>query len=247
MDRLIYVAMSGAKMSSYQQEVIAHNLANVSTTGFRAEVNAFRALPSEGTGMKTRTYAVDSTVGADFTPGSLQPTGRSLDVGIQSEGWIAVQGSDGKEAYTRNGSFEITANGVLQTRAGFNVMGDGGPITIPPDNEITIAHDGTVSTVPRGQGANTVAVVGRIKLVNPPQTDLVKSSDGLFRLKNGEAAPSDANVVVASGTLESSNVNVVEALTSMITQSRHFDMQVKLLQNADANDRQASQILNMNA
>ncbi|MEW6314370.1 MAG: flagellar basal-body rod protein FlgF [Pseudomonadota bacterium] len=246
MDRLIYVAMSGAKMSSYQQEVVAHNLANSSTTGFRAEVSAFRALPTEGPGMKTRVYAVDSTVGADFTPGSMQTTGRSLDVGILSEGWIAVQGADGKEAYTRNGSLEITTNGVLQTRGGLNVLGEGGPLSIPPDTEITIAADGTISTVPSGQ-VSTVSVVGQIKLVNPPKADLVKGEDGLFRLKNGNAATSDVNVKLASGTLESSNVNVVEALTSMITQSRHFDMQIKLLQNADANARQASQILNMNA
>ncbi len=247
MDKLIYIAMSGAKHALNQQAATAHNLANVSTTGFRAELNAFRALPVEGAGLPTRVFVTDSTVGADFTPGVLQETGRDLDVAVEGKGWIAVQMPDGSEAYTRNGSLQMNANGQLQTRNGFNVMGDAGPLAIPPDVIITIGRDGTLSTVPTGQIPNTVAVVGRIKLVNPPEADLVKSGDGLFRLKDGNPAPADVNVKLVSGFLEGSNVNVVEALVGMIDQARAFEMNMRLLRTADTDAQQASRIMNLNA
>ncbi len=247
MDKLIYIAMSGAQHSLYQQAATAHNLANASTTGFRAEVNSFRALPVFGDGLPTRAYVVDSTVGADFTPGVLQQTGRELDMAIEGKGWFAVQTADGSEAYTRNGSLQISPNGLLQTRNGLNVAGDGGPISIPPDTNITVAKDGTISTVPTGQTPNAVAIVGRIKLVNPPENTLVKNDDGLFRLKDGAPAPADAGVKLQAGALEGSNVNVVESLVGMIEQARQFDMQMRLLRTADTDAQSASRLLNLNA
>lgn len=247
MDRLIYIAMTGAKHTMWQQASTAHNLANVTTTGYRAETNAFRALPVYGEGAKTRAFVVDSTTGADFNPGVIQHTGRDLDMAVQGKGWIAVQAADGSEAYTRNGSFQINVNGVLQTRNGQNVLGDGGAISIPPDNDITVAKDGTISAIPTGQTLTSVTAVGRVKLVNPPETDLVKGEDGLFRLKSGQPAPADANVMLASNSLESSNVNMVEAMVNMITHARSFDMQTKLVTNAQNNDAKAGQILNLNS
>jgi len=247
MDRLIYVAMTAAKHTMWQQASTAHNLANVSTTGYRAETNAFRALPVFGEGAKTRAFVVDSTTGADLSPGVVQHTGRELDVAVQGKGWVAVQAPDGTEAYTRNGSFQISANGVLQTRDGFNVNGAGGPISIPPDNDITIGKDGTVSAVPTGQTLTSVTTVGQIKLVNPPENTLVKGSDGLFRVSGGQPAPVDPNVVLASNSLEGSNVNMVDALVNMITQARSFEMQTKLLTSAQNDDAKAAQILNLNA
>lgn len=247
MDKLIYIAMSGAKHAMAQQAATAHNLANVSTTGFRAELNAFRALPVQGEGLPTRTFVTDSTVGADFTPGVLQQTGRNLDVAIEGKGWIAVQTADGSEAYTRNGSLQMDTNGVLQTRNGLNVMGDAGPIAIPPDVIVTVGRDGTVSTVPTNTLPNTVAILGRIKLVNPPENNLVKGADGLFRLKDGNPAPADVNVKLTSGALEGSNVNVVEALVGMIDQARQFDMNMRLLRTASDDSQQASRIMNLNA
>lgn len=246
MDRLIYIAMTGAKHALWQQASTAHNLANVTTTGYRAETNAFRALPVFGEGAKTRAFVVDSTTGADFSPGVIQHTGRDLDMAVQGKGWIAVQAADGSEAYTRNGSFQISPNGVLQTRNGQNVMGDGGPIAIPPDNDITVANDGTISAIPTGQTLTSVTAVGRVKLVNPPETDLVKGEDGLFRLRSGQPAPADANVVLAASSLESSNVNMVEAMVNMITHARSFDLQTKLLTKAENNEAKASQLLNLN-
>jgi len=247
MDKLIYIAMSGAKHALNQQAATAHNLANVSTTGFRAELNAFRALPVQGEGLPTRVFVTDSTVGADFTPGVLQETGRDLDVAIEGQGWIAVQMPDGTEAYTRNGSLQMNANGQLQTRNGLNVMGDAGPLAIPPDGIVTVARDGPPSTVPTHTIPNASAIPGPIKLVNPPEQNLAKYGDGLFRLKDGNPAPADANVKLTSGFLEGSNVNVVEALVGMIDQARAFEMNMRLLRTADTDAQQASRIMNLNA
>ncbi|MCE5182877.1 MAG: flagellar basal-body rod protein FlgF [Betaproteobacteria bacterium] len=247
MDRMIYIAMNGAKHSMQQQAVTAHNLANVSTTGYKAEANAFRALPVLGDGLQTRTFVVDSTTGADLSAGAIQSTGRDLDVAVQGKGWIAVQAADGSEAYTRDGSLQVGSNGLLQTRNGLQVIGDGGPIAVQADAEITIGKDGTISIIPMGQTPNTVATVGRIKLVNPPEADLAKSGDGLFRLKSGLPAPSDASVGLMQKSLETSNVSVVDSLVSMISLSRQFDMQMKLLQSAESNAGKASQLMNLNA
>lgn len=246
MDRLIYTAMTGASHVLQQQAAVSENLSNASTPGFRATLNTFRAVPLAGEGLPTRTFVVDSTAGADFTPAAYQQTGRELDVAVNGAGWIAVQGPDGKEAYTRNGSFQITPNGVLQTRTGLNVVGDAGPITIPPDTEITFAKDGTISTVPTDPAqATSVVVVGRLKLVNPAPAQLERGGDGLFRLKGGTAAAADEKVEVVPGSLEGSNVNTVEAMVTMISLARKFDMQMKMLQSADNNARQASQIMNI--
>lgn len=243
MDRMIYVAMSGAKQTLGQQATVAHNLANLTTAGFRAEMSVFRAVPVIGEGAPTRAFVVDSTPGADFTPGVIQATGRDLDIAVQGRGWIAVQAPDGAEAYTRAGSLQLSANGVLQTRNGHAVLGDGGPISIPNDTQVTIAGDGTVSTVPTGNRPTANSVVGRIKLVNPPEAQLERGNDGLFRVRDGGGAPADANVRIVSGSLEASNVNAVDAMVSMIALARQFDMQMKMLQNADSNARDAAQLL----
>lgn len=246
MDRLIYVAMTGAKHIMERQATVSNNLANVATSGFRAQLDSFRAVPVKGPGTPTRTYVVDSTVGADFTPGVLQTTGRTLDVAINGKGWIAVRAPDGSEAYTRNGSLSINANGLLQTSTGLPVLSAGGTLTIPPDEDITIATDGTVSTAPRTGQRNQVTEIGRIKLVNPDEKSLVRGDDGLFRVADGRPAVADDNVVLNAGTLESSNVNVADALVTMISLARQFDMHVKLLQNAEQNAAKASQLLSMN-
>jgi flagellar basal-body rod protein FlgF len=247
MDRLIYVAMTGAKSTLEQQASVAHNLANVSTTGFRAEMNAFRAVPVQGEGGATRTFVVDSTTGADFAPGPIQHTGRDLDIAVQGKGWIAVQAADGTEAYTRAGNLRLSPNNELVTASGNAVLGDGGPVAIPSDTRVTIGGDGTVSTVPTDNRVSQNSTVGRIKLVNPPEGELERGGDGLFRLRGGGSTPIDDSVRLVSGAVESSNVNPVECMVSMITLSRQFDMQMKLLQNAEGNARQASQLLGINS
>jgi flagellar basal-body rod protein FlgF len=243
MDRVVYVAMTGAREITRHQAVVAHNLANISTTGFKAELNVMRALPVVGEGARTRAFVLDTTPGSDFTPGPMQYTGRSLDAAVQGSGWIAVQDAAGQEAYTRMGDFQTTVNGVLQTGTGLNVVGDGGPIALAPDQDALVASDGTVSTVPIGADRNAVLIAGRIKLVNPPEADLVRGDDGLFRLKSGQPAEADANVRLAVGSLETSNVNPAEALVSMITLARQFETQMRVLRTAEENHRAGDKVL----
>lgn len=245
MDKLIYTAMTGASHVLRQQAAVSENLANTNTPGFRAALSAFRAVPIVGEGLQTRTFVVDSTAGSDFTPAAFEPTGRALDVAINGSGWLVVQGPDGKEAYTRNGSFKISPNGMLQTRTGLNVMGGSGPITIPPSSQITFAKDGTISTIPKGSQASSVVIIGRLKLVNPPTSQLDRGGDGLYRMLNGVTAPVDAKTEVVGGNLESSNVSTVAMMVDMIALARKFDMQMKMLQTADTNAKQASSILNV--
>ena len=244
MDRMIYTAMTGAKHILEQQATTAHNLANATSTGFRAQVDSFRAVPLLGNGMPTRVFVVDATVGADFNPGPIQATNRDLDVAIQGKGWLTVQRADGSEGFTRNGSLKVSENGLLQTASGLTVVGDGGPISIPPDVAISIAKDGTVSSVSNGTLPGPSNAIGRLKLVNPPEEDLVRSEDGLFVTKSGNAEV-DATVNVVSGALEGSNVNVVDAMVTMISLARQFETQMKLLQSAENNANKASQLLSM--
>jgi flagellar basal-body rod protein FlgF len=227
-------------MALARQDTLAQNLANASTPGYRAQSAAFRAVPLASS--PTRVFALESTAGADFSSGPITQTGRNLDIALNGAGWIAVEGRDGREAYTRNGSFQVSAEGILQTASGLNVLSDGGPMAIPAGAAIRIETDGTVSALPVAQ-ANAVISVGRIKLVNPPAADLARSADGLFRMKNGGAAPFDETLRIAPGAIEGSNVNVVEALVGMIEVARQFDLQMKLLQNADSNGQQASRLL----
>ncbi len=243
MDRLVYTAASGAKHILEQQATTAHNLANVTTTGFRAQIDSFRAVPVVSEGLPTRAFVVNSTVGADFSSGPIQMTGRDLDVAVRGKGWIAVQMADGTEAYTRAGGLQMNANGLLQTTGGQTVQGDGGPITVPPEVTVAIGNDGTISTIATTTKPGAPTVLGRPKLVNPPEQDLVRGDDGLFRMKDGSAAPADPLVTVAGGALEGSNVSPVDSMVSMIALARSFDTQMALLKNAENNAAKASQIL----
>lgn len=245
MDRVIYIAMTGAREVTRQQAALSHNLANVSTHGFRQELSVFRALPVVGEGAKTRAFVAETTPRTDFSPGAIQLTGRPLDVALRGPGWIAVQDASGQEAYTRMGHLQISPNGILQTTNGLNVMGDAGPLAVPPEQDLLIAKDGTVSTVPVGQNLAGVTIAGRIKLVNPPERDLKRGDDGLFRLADGRSAAADANAQLISGALEASNVNPAEALVNMVSLARQFEMQMKVLSNAESNHRSADKILSM--
>ncbi|MES2128421.1 MAG: flagellar basal-body rod protein FlgF [Pseudomonadota bacterium] len=243
MDRLVYTAASGAKHLLEQQATASNNLANISTTGFRAQIDSFRAVPVEAPGLPTRTFVVNATVGADFSAGPIQMTGRDLDVAIRNKGWIAVQMPDGTEAYTRNGALKMNENGLLQTGSGLTVQGDGGPITVPPEVTVAIGGDGTISTIATTTKPGAPTTLGRLKLVNPDEKDLVRGDDGLFRMKDGSAAPADPLVQVAGGALEGSNVNPVDSMVTMIALARSFETQMSLLKNAENNAAKATQIL----
>lgn len=245
MDRLIYTAMTGAKHILEQQATNSHNLANATSTGFRAQVDSFKAVPVVSEGLPTRAFVIDATVGADFNPGPIQNTGRVLDVAVQGSGWLTVQRDDGSEGYTRNGALKINENGILQTANGKNIMGDGGPITIPPDVAVTIAKDGTVSAVNNGTLPGPSNILGRLKLVDPDEASLERKADGLFGMRDNSQVAADASVNVVSGALEGSNVNVVDAMVNMISLARQFETQMKLISSAENNANKASQLFNL--
>jgi flagellar basal-body rod protein FlgF len=221
---------------------VSNNLANATTTGFRASLESFRAVPVQNNPLPTQAFVVDATVGTDFTPGSLQQTGRELDVAIQGKGWFAVQPASGSEAYTRHGSLKVSENGQLLTQRGDAVLGDGGPISIPPDTRVSIAKDGTITGIAANQPPQ---ILGRIKLVNPPENNLARGDDGLFRTKDASPAEADANVVMIGGSLESSNVNAADAMVNMINLARQFEMQMNLMKNAESNETKASQLFSL--
>jgi flagellar basal-body rod protein FlgF len=242
MDRMIYLSMSGAKATLQRQDILAHNLANVSTTGFRAELAAFRAVPVRGDGASTRVYALESTPGHSDEPGQVQTTGRSLDVAVSGQSWLAVQALDGTEAYTRGGALDIDAEGQLVTRSGLPVLGDGGPITVPANARIDIGSDGTVTgTV--GQARSQV--LGRLKLVTP-EAPLSRGADGLFRSAGGEL-DADPAARVQQGALEGSNVSAVETMVAMIAAARQFEQQMKMLQTAEQKEQAATRLLSNSA
>jgi flagellar basal-body rod protein FlgF len=242
MDRLIYVAMTGAQQLLEKQAVAAHNLANASTPGYKADISAFRAVPMTGPGQPTRTYAVETTPGADFTQGTLTETGRDLDAAINGPGFFAVQTTSGTEAYTRAGGFSVSAEGEL-TDAGRTVMGDGGPIAIPENSKVSIGADGTVSAVDLSTPGGNVTTIGKLKLVTADPAQLTKGPDGLFRTRNGQPLDGDDSVRITSGAIESSNVNAVSAMVDMIDLARQFDMQMKALSTVDQNEQRATQLL----
>ena len=245
MDKALYISMSAAKNNMQAQSIHANNLANVNTSGFRSDFAQARSMPIYyGEGYPTRAYALTENPATNFSSGPLVETGRSLDVAVESDGFIAVQGTDGLEAYTRAGSLFIDSVGILRTGNGLPVIGNGGPIAIPAAQKVDIAANGTISIVPQGEGGAAVAVVERIKLVNPPIDELEKSEDGLIRPKNLELEiPADANVKVVSGFIEGSNVNAIHEMTSMLSLARQFEMQVKMMQKVEENSESSARLL----
>ncbi|MFG6416703.1 flagellar basal-body rod protein FlgF [Roseateles sp. DC23W] len=240
MDRMIYLSMAGAKAAMQRQDVLSHNLANVTTNGFRAELQAFRAVPVRGDGASTRAFSLETTIGYNDAPGALTATGRNLDVAMQGQAWLAVQANDGTEAYTRAGSLDVNAEGILVMRNGMPVLGDGGPINVPPNSEIAIGADGTVSAKAPNQRPTNI---GRLKLVTPETTQaLTRGDDGLFRAGDGDL-PADANARLQDGALESSNVSAVETMVAMIAAGRQFEQQMKLLQLAQTQGQQSAKLL----
>ncbi|MCW5233383.1 flagellar basal-body rod protein FlgF [Verminephrobacter eiseniae] len=245
MDHIIYTTMTGAGAATYRQAVLANNLANISTGGFRAQLSTFRSVPLQGDGAKTRVFALEATSGYDDSAGPVQHTGRNLDALAAGRAWFAVQGPDGTEAYTRAGSFELSPTGQLLTPGGLPVLSDAGtPIDLPPGADITLGADGSISAKVAGQPAQTV---GRLKLATPGAEDpLQRGGDGLFRTASGEPLPSDANARMLAGALEGSNVNPVECMVGMIAAARQFEQQMQLLQTAQTNDKSASRLLGVN-
>jgi flagellar basal-body rod protein FlgF len=244
MDKMLYIAMSGAKQNMHALSVNANNLANAKTTGFKADMAQARSMQAFGEGMPSRVFAMLEKSSQNFDSGSLMQTSRDLDLAIQGPGWFAVQAEDGTEGYTRNGQFRMNEEGALETAEGELVMGEGGPLFIPlPVNNIHISKDGTIMVQPEGAPSSVQEEVGRIKMVNPRVQELTKSSDGLFRRKDGLNEAADINVKVENGMLESSNVNPIGEMTAMISLQRQFEMQLKLMKTAEEIDASSASLL----
>lgn len=246
MDRSLYIAMSGAKQTLLAQTANANNLANTQTTGFKSDLEQFRSRPVTGAGFPTRVYAMNEKPGVDLSTGAMQTTGGDLDVAINGEGYFAVLGPDGKEAYTRAGDLHVTPTGQLQTGAGLPVLGQDGPITIQPAEKRTIGSDGTISIIPLGSGnATTQVQVDRIKLVKPALDNLEKSADGLLHVKDGKPVIASADVSLAQGVLEGSNVNAITAMVDMIDLARNFELQTKVMKSVDDNSAASAKLMQM--
>ncbi len=244
MDHILYTAMSGARQSLDRQGVVSNNLANASTSGFRAQLHASRAVPVQGTGeLPTRISVAETTPGADFTPGPVNATGRDLDVAMGKDAWLAVQAPDGDEAYTRRGDLQVDGDGLVNV-AGHPVMGDGGPLIVPLGARLFVGADGTVSAISPGQDAENLVAVGRLKLVNGAEAKLTRGEDGLFRAEGGNLQQDEA-MTVTSGALEGSNVSAVETMVAMIDSARRYEMQMKVISSADENAQRANQLLSL--
>jgi flagellar basal-body rod protein FlgF len=245
MDKSLYIAMSGAKETLLAQAANANNLANAQTSGFKSDLEQFRSMPVYGPGHPTRVYAMNERPGTDLSAGAMQQTGRDLDVAIEGDGWLAVQAPDGKEAYTRAGDLRLTPEGILQTGAGLKVMGQDGPITLPPAQKLEIGKDGTISLVPLGGNASNTAVIDRIKLVRPEPQNLEKRNDGLMHLKDNKTAEASADVTLVQGALEGSNVNTIGAMVEMIELAKNFELQTKVMKSADENANASARLMQM--
>lgn len=245
MDRALYVGMTGAIATLRAQTANAHNLANASTTGFRAELALAQAQTVAGPGFQTRVNTQLNDNGWDETQGAIQQTGRDLDIALKGDHWLAVQTPDGSEAYTKAGDLSVDANGQLRTAAGLAVLGDGGPLSIPPSTQISIGNDGTITVTPQGQTAAAQATVGRLKVVEGQHAQLERGPDGLFRAVPGQTLQPAAGDVLASGALESSNVNLAGAMVNMIQLARQFELQTKVMKAAEDNASAASSLVRM--
>lgn len=249
MDHAIYTAMGAASQTLDMQAVTANNMANASTPGFRAQLNAYRAVPVQGETLATRTLVAASTPGADTSQGPLTTTGRPLDVALPQDGFLAVRLPDGSEAYTRNGDIQINADSQL-TVGGLPLMGDGGPIEVPPSAQLTIAADGTLTALNAGDAPNTTAQLGKLKLVRAQADEVQRGDDGLYRTAaNGDtpgaALAADPQVRVMPGVLEGSNVKPVETMVDMIANARRFEMQMKVISSVDENEQRANSLLSL--
>ncbi|GAC20856.1 flagellar basal body rod protein FlgF [Paraglaciecola arctica] len=244
MDKLLYIAASGAKQDLLGAGVRANNLANAQTTGFKSQLEQARAMPAFGEGLPTRVFSMTENVTNNYEGGAMIQTGRELDLAIQGDGWFSVLDAQGNEAYSRNGSFELGPDGALKDTHGNTIIGDFGPIYLPvPLSNVNIANDGTLSVQPQGAPETVLEEVGRLKFVNPNVRDMERGTDGLFRLKSGELAQEDPQVSIRTGMLEGSNVNPVEEMVNMINLQRHYEMQVKMMKQAEDLDTRGNQLL----
>ena len=245
MDKYLYVAMTGASQNALAQRAHANNLANISTNGFQRDLEQARSMPVFGDSFPARAFAMSERPATDFSPGAMVETGRDLDVAVSGDGWLAVQAPDGSEAYVRTASMNVDALGILRAGNGMPIMGNGGPIAVPPQQQIEVGEDGTISIRAQGEGPRVMAQVDRIKLVQPDLKTMSKGLDGLIHTNDGQPAPADANVRVTSGFLEASNVNAVDEMTSVLALAKQFELHIKMMNSAKEDDQAMTRVMQM--
>ena len=245
MDKYLYVAMTGASQNALAQKAHANNLANISTNGFQRDLEQARSMPVFGDSFPARAFAMSERPATDFSPGAMVETGRDLDVAVSGDGWLAVQAPDGSEAYVRTASMNVDALGILRAGNGMPIMGNGGPIAVPPQQQIEVGEDGTISIRAQGEGPRVMAQVDRIKLVQPDLKTMSKGLDGLIHTNDGQPAPADANVRVTSGFLQASNVNAVDEMTSVLALSKQFELHIKMMNTAKEDDQAMTRVLSI--
>ncbi len=248
MDKLVYTAATGLRAHMSAQAAIANNIANVSTTGFRADRVVFEriALKGGGTQMEARAPTSEEVRDIDRASGAIQQTGRALDGALTGrDSWLAVQAADGAESYTRRGDLQVAPSGVLQTGDGFVVQGQSGPITIPPYDSLSIAGDGTISIVPQGGDPKNPQILDRLKVVSTRGSDTVKGLDNLLKVRGGGALPADLDAKVTAGALEGSNVNMTQALVDMIENQRAYEVQANMMKEAKSMDESAASLMRL--
>lgn len=246
MDSVLYNAVNGGHTNFTRQEIIANNLANANTPGFRADLYQAQTMyvkGAEGARGFGQTFTVQSKNGVDLTPGDLMTTGRELDIAVDGNGWFAVSSGQGAESYTKAGSLRLDATGQLLTASGKSVIGNGGPISIPPAESVDIGTDGTISIVPLGSDTKIAVTIDRIKMVTLDKNNISKNADGLFQLNNGAIAPVDSTLTLRSGVLEGSNVHAVEQMVAMITAGRDFESHMNLMSTVGDNAQKLAQII----
>ena len=244
MDKLLYIASSGANQDLVATSLRANNLANAQTNGFKAQLEQARSMPVYGEGLPTRVFAMTESPTNNYESGPMIQTGRDLDVAVQGDGWFAVQDAQGNEAYSRDGNFQLGADGVLEDVHGNVVMGDTGPIFLPvPLDNLNIAADGTISIRPQGAPESVLEEVGRLKLVKSEYRDMERGNDGLFRMQDGSIAQADETVAIRTGMLEGSNVNAIDEMVNMLSLQRHYELQVKMMKKADTLDTRGNMLL----
>ncbi|WP_111976561.1 flagellar basal-body rod protein FlgF [Algibacillus agarilyticus] len=251
MDKMLYVAMSGAKQNMLGVSMHANNLANSKTIGFKSDLEQARTMQAFGEGLPSRVFSMTESPGQNMSGGGIITTGRDLDAAIQGPGWFTVQDKNGDEAYTREGNFQVTAEGLLTTTRGDPVMGEGGAIVLPvPIDKFQIGPDGSIVVRPQGAPANFVETIDRLKVVEMTNDNhLDKGKDGLFRPNEinefgqcgfCELSP---NVKIVNGALEASNVNSVDEMVSMISLQKQFEIQTKLMKQAETLDRKSDMLM----
>ncbi len=245
MDGLVDIARTAMRGAMARQTAIANNLANANTTGFRAEIVNASARWVGGQTFNSRAEAVDQVIAADMKSGAVTQTGNPLDIAVDGEAMIAVQANDGSEGYTRRGDLKLNESGLLTTGDGFPVIGEGGPITLPPADNVRIAKDGGIWIVPQGGQIDQPQLVDTIKLASAQGSTIAKGTDNLFREVNGGALPQEPFASVTAGALEGSNVNATSALVQMIEASRAWETQIKMIDTAKDIDSSGASLMRL--